>query len=185
MTKFKREKHGKRFGRLFYNVLLNGVIIASQEEFRDYVKAKRSDRLRTKLIKQCTWTWNAEGLSKVLNRPVTVGVVSTLNTTLPRPDFVNRYNVAGNITLKEMAVQIDEFKKDYPDNGITITIERVPLCVIQQYIELMKAKGVFLAIHEPDQGCRNPESTIGFLVVLKDPNHHSTGCQGTSVEGMQ
>lgn len=55
------------------DILINGIVIATLSQRKDYVKRKSTDRIRTKMATIRSLHWNSEGLSKLLGKKITAG----------------------------------------------------------------------------------------------------------------
>lgn len=88
--------------RKYYDILVNGVKIGTQEEYRDYVKAKETDRLRTKMTSLTNVIWDQEGIQKVFGQNVTVGHSPARYSNRPQPDVANIYRRRGKMSVKDL-----------------------------------------------------------------------------------
>jgi len=65
MKTLKRKLVSEAHGRKTWSLLVDGVKVGEYEERHDFVKAKETDRIRTKWALLSSITWEREGLATV------------------------------------------------------------------------------------------------------------------------
>lgn len=90
-----------------WEILAKNILVARISVRRDFVKAKESDRLRTKMANLSDLVWEREGLIKLLgDDSITVGMLSTWGE---RKDFYHSYKNTYSITSEETRSQLNKY----------------------------------------------------------------------------
>jgi len=110
--KLKYKKDSEQAKNRTYSGLYAGPTrIADYEVFKDYVKKKPTDRLRTKLVTLRSISWNNKALSDLFGTKISVG---------RHGDLRDEYSLTKNVKPKEWAIQLSGLARE---KGVDIKFE--------------------------------------------------------------